>query len=78
MRYGCTTLAVELFISSGDTVQLGRLRCPQETVYAYETKVIMGLASIDELPQMLETLKSMNIERAIELKQNAVDRYFAR
>ena len=44
----------------------------------YETKVIMGLASIDKLPEMLETVKSMGIERAIELKQAAVDRYFAR
>ncbi|GHU75342.1 sugar ABC transporter permease [Clostridia bacterium] len=44
----------------------------------YETKVIMGLESIDKLPDMLKTLEGMNIQRAIELKQLAVDRYFAR
>ena len=44
----------------------------------YEAKVIMGLESVEKLPEMLETVKKMGIERAIELKQAAVDRYFAR
>lgn len=44
----------------------------------FETKVIMGIEPIENLDQMIETLKSMNIDRAIEIEQAAVERYYQR
>ncbi len=41
-------------------------------------KIITGQESLDTLDSYFETLKSLNIERAIELKQQAYDRYLAR
>lgn len=42
------------------------------------TKFIMGLRDLSEYDSFVETLKTMNIERAIELKQIAYDRYLTR
>ena len=41
-------------------------------------KFIMGQMSLDDYDSYRETLKSMGIERCIELQQAALDRYFAR
>ncbi|KKI89477.1 ABC transporter substrate-binding protein [Bacillus sp. SA1-12] len=38
-------------------------------------KFIMGDTSMDKFEEFVETLKGMGIERAIELQQNALDRY---
>ena len=43
----------------------------QETLYAF----ITGTKSTDDLPEYFETLKSMGIERAIEINQKAYERY---
>ena len=65
--------------SSEESSELSTIITDMETLMnEFETKVIMGLDSVDNLPAMLENVKSMGIERAIELKQNAVDRYFSR
>ena len=39
------------------------------------TKFILGTRSLDEFDSYVEELKSMQVERAIELKQAAYDRY---
>ena len=41
-------------------------------------KFIMGQLSLDDYDSYRETLRSMGIERCIELQQAALDRYFAR
>ena len=41
-------------------------------------KFIMGQMSLDEYDTYREKLKSMGIDRCIELQQAALDRYFAR
>lgn len=41
-------------------------------------KLVSGQESLDTLDSYYETLKNMKIERAIELKQQAYDRYLAR
>ncbi len=38
-------------------------------------KIVSGQESLDTIDSYYETLKSLNIERAIELKQQAYDRY---
>lgn len=51
------------------------------TAYLYEqaTKIIMGAVDLDEgFDTLVSTLKSMGIERAIELRQAQLDRYLAR
>jgi putative aldouronate transport system substrate-binding protein len=51
------------------------------TTYTYEqaTKIIMGNVGLDEgYDSMVSTLKSMGIERAIELRQAQLGRYLAR
>lgn len=42
------------------------------------TKFIMGLRSMDEWDSFVETVKGMNVERAIEIRQGAYDRYMER
>ena len=42
------------------------------------TKFIMGLRGIEEWDSFVETVKGMNVERAIEIRQGAYDRYMAR
>lgn len=44
----------------------------------YEAKVIMGIESIDKLPVMVDNLQKLKIQRAIDIKQQAVDRYYKR
>ena len=44
----------------------------------YETKVIMGLESVENLPKMIEALHGMGIDQALAVKQAAVDRYYQR
>ena len=46
----------------------------QEKTVAY----IMGTESMDTYDDFLSTLSSMNVERCIEIKQAALDRYNAR
>lgn len=41
-------------------------------------KFIMGVESLDNLDKYQSTIMGMNIERAIEIQQEALDRYFAR
>ena len=41
-------------------------------------KFIMGQMSLDDYDSYRETLKGMGIERCIELRQAALDRYYAR
>lgn len=41
-------------------------------------KIVSGQESLDTIDSYYETLKSLNIERAIELKQQAYDRYLER
>ena len=41
------------------------------------TKFIMGVRSMDEYDKFVEELKSLKVERAIEIKQAAYDRYMA-
>lgn len=42
------------------------------------TKFIMGLRNMEEWDSFIETVKGMNVERAIEIRQGAYDRYMAR
>lgn len=42
------------------------------------TKFIMGIRDISEYDSFVETIKTMDIDRAIEIKQAAYDRYMAR
>lgn len=44
----------------------------------YKLKFIMGTEPLENFPQFVENIKSMNIERAIEIQQAAYDRYCAR
>ena len=39
-------------------------------------KFIIGVESLDGFESFVEQLKKMEIERAIEIKQNALDRYY--
>lgn len=50
------------------------------TTYVEEelTKFIMGIRDLNEYDSFVETLKTMGVERAIEIKQAAYDRYMAR
>lgn len=50
------------------------------STYLEETvdKVILGQYDLDYLDTMADQMKNMGIERAIELKQAALDRYNAR
>ena len=51
------------------------------TSYLYEqaSKIIMGEVDLDEgYDVLVATLKGMGIDRAIELRQNALERYLAR
>lgn len=50
------------------------------STYVSEMKLrfIMGTKSIDDFDKFVEDIKSMNIERAIEIKQAAYDRYLTR
>ena len=47
--------------------------------YAKEqmTKFIMGTRSLDEYDKFIDELKSLNVEKAVEIKQAAYDRYIA-
>ena len=38
----------------------------------------MGVESLEKFDSYIETLESLGVERAIELKQNQLDRYNAR
>lgn len=38
-------------------------------------KFIMGQEPLDKFDEFVQTIKSMNIDRAIEIKQAALDRY---
>lgn len=42
------------------------------------TKIIMGVEPVSKVDEIKDTLKSMNIDRAIEIYQAALDRYYAR
>lgn len=42
------------------------------------TKIIMGIEPVDSYDEVIERIYAMGIERAIELKQAAIDRYLAR
>ena len=42
------------------------------------TKFVMGVESLEKFDSYIETLESLGVERAIELKQNQLDRYNAR
>ena len=42
------------------------------------TKFVMGVESLDNFDTYMSNLQSLGIERAIELKQNQLDRYNAR
>jgi len=42
------------------------------------TKFIIGIRDMNEYDSFVETLKTMNVQRAIEIKQAAYDRYMAR
>ena len=41
------------------------------------TKFVMGVESLDNFDTYMSNLQSLGIERAIELKQNQLDRYNA-
>ena len=43
-----------------------------------QVKFITGTKSFDEFDAFIEQINKMNIARAIEIKQNALDRYNAR
>lgn len=42
------------------------------------TKIIMGVEPVSKVDEIKDTLKRMNIDRAIEIYQAALDRYYAR
>ncbi|HML46976.1 MAG TPA: ABC transporter substrate-binding protein, partial [Clostridia bacterium] len=50
------------------------------TTYVNEmfTKFVMGVEPLDNFDTYMNNLKSLGVERAIELKQNQLDRYNAR
>ena len=50
----------------------------QTEVDTYTVGCIMGTRSLDEYDAFVESLKAMNIDRAIEIQQAALDRYNAR
>lgn len=43
-----------------------------------EMKIIMGTEDVSKIDEMQSTIKEMNIDRVIELYQDALDRYYAR
>ena len=43
-----------------------------------QTKFVTGARSLDTFDDFIATIKSMNIDRAIEIKQNALNRYYER
>ena len=42
------------------------------------TKFIMGLRDLNEFDSYVESLKGLNIDRALEIEQAAYERYLAR
>lgn len=65
--------------TSEEAEELATLEGSIKTYVSEElTKFIMGSRDISEYDSFVEALKSMNVERAIEIKQAAYDRYMAR
>ena len=66
-------------VSEADASEYSKLIGDIETyIGEMTTKYITGLESLDTFDEYLETLKSMGVERAIELQQEALDDFNAR
>jgi putative aldouronate transport system substrate-binding protein len=65
--------------TADEGTELSSLYTDIETyVQECNVKFIMGQMSLDDYDSYRDTLRSMGIERCIELKQAAVDRYYQR
>ena len=47
-------------------------------IKAEQAQFVMGTHSMDTFDDFIATIKSMNIDRAIEIKQNALNRFYER
>lgn len=62
-----------------ESEELAKIRTDLETFYnEYSLKVILGNESVDSFDQYLEQMKTLKVERAIEIVQAALDRYVKR